>query len=81
MKIDLIKRAFFEAVCFPPRISLPDWVERNIFLSARACPNPGPSIWHISVMKAARTGYTKTIMAVIGHYAANELSGHAVGSD
>ena len=30
-----------------------------------------PSIWHVSVIKAARLGYTKTIMGALGHFAAN----------
>jgi phage terminase large subunit GpA-like protein len=88
MNMDNIKQAFLESVRFPPYTPLPDWVEQNIVLSARACPTPGlmqlwkqqrgileaidnPAITRISVMKAARLGYTKSIMGVIGHYASN----------
>jgi phage terminase large subunit GpA-like protein len=86
-----VTHAFWNAIKFHPHIPLPDWVEQNIHLSARACPTPGPmrlwkpqrgilqaiddrDITYVSVMKAARLGYTKTIMASLGHYAANDPS-------
>ena len=88
MSDDRLKFAFFEALRFPPRVPLADWVQANIVLSPRASPSPGPfilwkyqrgilnaiddpSVWHVSVIKAARLGYTKAIMGALGHFAAN----------
>jgi phage terminase large subunit GpA-like protein len=72
----------------PPRLSLPDWAEKEFRLSERSSAQPGkfrlwkyqrgwldaigdPAIPRVTLIKAARVGFSKCLMATIGGYAAN----------